>query len=112
MKVTGSMKKLLFLVVCFVLVAPMAHAAPFLISDPMPLSDAVTSFQLFFDGGAAIVSPPDATRAIRYDLVGLSNGNHTVVARACNEWGCSVDSVPLVFVKGVPVAPVRLRLVP
>lgn len=87
-------------------------AAPWLVSDPTPPGDEVTKFRLSFDGGPYVDSAPDASKAVRYDLAGISEGSHTVVAQACNVWGCSADSAPFVFTKKIPGAPGLLRIAP
>jgi hypothetical protein len=103
-----NMKKLL--IIALVLLATPVFAAPFLVSDPNPADEQVTNFKLSFDGGAYVDSAP-VGGAIRYDLAGISVGTHSVVAKACNVWDCSVDSAPFPFVKRIPGAP-TLRIAP
>lgn len=109
------MKKILFTIVlalCFALLSLPALAAPWLVSDPTPPGDEVTKFRLSFDSGAYVDSAPDAHGAVRYDLAGIVEGSHTVVAQACNLWGCSTDSAPFSFNKRLPGAPGLLRIAP
>ncbi len=105
------MKKSLILAFVLVFVASVGWTAPFLVCDPPLPGDVVTNYKLFFDSGAAIDHVPVAG-VIRYDLAGISAGNHIVKAQACNEWGCSADSLPFTFIKKIPGAPATLKLAP
>jgi hypothetical protein len=101
------------IIIAILLFASAGYSAT-LVSDQTPVSDAVTNFKLFFNGSATGIDSAPVNRAISYTVT-LPNGNHTVVAQACNIEGCSVNSVPLAFVLPVPVVPgppVRLRLGP
>jgi hypothetical protein len=103
------------LVVCFLMfVAMQLQAAPFLVCDPYPASSAVTSFTIFWDGATTGISVPvftDATGTyIHLDLASVTNGSHTVKARAKNSWGESADSSPFVFVKQAPATPLNTRI--
>ena len=67
-------------------------------------TEPVDYYLLKFDGGAEIRT--DAVRPIAgggvnflYPLDSLPVGQHTVVGKACNDWDCSVDSVPFTFEK-------------
>ncbi len=67
------------------------------------------------DGAAAVQSTPQAVTGgvrLHYDLVGLSNGGHTVVVAACNEWACST-TVSFSFNKQTaPVTPTGIGTSP
>lgn len=106
------------LIACFLLFGAMqlhAQAGPFLVCDPYPASQAVTSFTLFWDGSATGVSVPVLTDStgtyLHFDLAATTAGSHTVKARAKNAWGESADSLPFTFTKsGAPPAPVNIRI--
>ena len=101
----------LFLVMLF---PAIASASPFLVCDPYPAGSAVTSFTLFWDGATTGVVVPVLTDAtgtyFHVDLSTVTNGSHTVKARARNSWGESADSLPFTFVKLVPSAPLNIRI--
>jgi hypothetical protein len=109
-RMEGYMKKVL-LVVAFVLaMAGVASAAgPYLVCDPYTAADGITSFNVIIDSGTPISASP-VNMALHYDLSSLANGAHSVVAQACNTWGCSANSSPLAFTKGVPAMPTNLKL--
>ena len=106
-----------FIVIAFLFLGAMqlqAQAGPFLVCDPYPAASAVTSFTIFWDGATTGISVPvftDATGTfIHVDLASVTNGSHTVKARARNSWGESTDSLPFVFVKQVPTSPLNIRI--
>ncbi len=86
--------------------------APFLVCDPYSV---IVGFRVQFDGGAWIdaASKTDATGTYLYhDLASIGNGPHTMKAKAYNEWGESVESLPFSFTKGVPAVPGALKIKP
>lgn len=78
------------------LLAPSAWAAPFLVCDPPPVGEEVTSYSV--TDGANVVTTPSP---LHWDMAGVANGAHTLQVRACNVWGCS-DPTPFAFTRGVP----------
>ena len=106
-----------WVVVAFVFLSTMqlkAQASPFLVCDPYPAGTAVTSFTLFWDGATTGVVVPVLTDAtgtyFHVDLSTVTNGSHTVKARARNTWAESGDSLPFVFVKAAPTSPLNIRI--
>lgn len=105
----GAMAKVLLLIAAsalalmwLLLMAVSSHAAPYLVSDPMPEADQVTHFELYFDGSTTAVVSPAVNRAIKHSLATIANGPHTVQARACNVWACGLLSNKLEFIKVAP----------
>jgi len=98
------------------------HAAPFVITDSYTAPAVIPDrFRVSFDGGVETVLLPFSgtmtdgtvlTNAVRYDLVGITVGAHTVKIRACKGdpvWGEACSPTPLTpfsFTKPAPpVAP-------
>ncbi len=102
------------LVFCLAGISVAQAAGPYLVCDPYAVSVGLTSFTVFWDGATTGVSAPvftDATGVyIHLDLSTVANGSHTVKVRAKNQWGESADSLPFVFVKQVPAAPLNIRI--
>lgn len=95
-------------------------ASPFLVADPYPVgldqSSKPVSFILKGLGASPISIPAtvnsDGTVQLRYDLAALPNGNYTVIADAVNQFGgVSLDSAPFTFTRGIPNAPINLKIV-
>jgi hypothetical protein len=47
--------------------------------------------------------------AIKYDLGGYTDGQHSLTVAACNVWGCS-EYVPFGFTKDVPTTPANSKI--
>lgn len=95
-----------------VLIPAVAFAGPFLVSDAYLPADGLINFKVSMDAGAYVDSPPVAN-ALRYDMAPTTVGAHTIKVKACDIWGCSVDSSPLAFTRPVSLSPpVNLRLSP
>ena len=103
------MKKLILIILSFLLMSSVVSAAPFIVCDPyLPTEMQPTSFVLIIDGGSPIsVSPSSFTGGVglilEYDVGGVAVGSHTVKIKACvtdSVWGeaCSAE-VPFVFTK-------------
>ena len=93
--------------------APMdayAQKPVYLVSDPTPPEEAVTSFEIYIDQQPAVTSPADDKAAVKFLLTGLQDGPHIVRAKACNVWGCGADSNPFSFVKKLPGSTTLLGL--
>ena len=106
------MKKILIsLVVVFVLVPGLCLASPFLVCDPYPPTDNQPDyFWVKMDSADRVKSlPVDVTggKILKYDLAGVSAGDHRVEVAACqasDAWG-EVCSSPAVFTFRRPSAP-------
>lgn len=81
--------------------------SPFLVCDPQA---GVETYELYFDGAVTPAVSQPVNNAIRYDLASIPAGTHTVIAKACNTWGCSESSTPFTFTKVVLGAPVNIGL--
>lgn len=102
----------LILAVALILFAVRAFAAPFLVCD---CQDTVTYYEIQIDSGSVINSPAvtaectNGQKRLSLDMgpLGITDGQHSLVGRACVETGgaviggCSSD-VPFDFSKGVP----------
>lgn len=110
------MKRLLLL-----LLIPVAHAAPFVVTDPV--DPATTQCGVFLDAAPKVTIPVTVTAGVKtckYDLASIGIGMHTVqmTAITVNDpvWGTkesAKSSPPLSFSKpDVPVAPAGLVLAP
>lgn len=84
-----------------------AYAAPYLVCDPQ---DGVERYELYFDGAVTPTAAQPVDKAIRYDLANIAPGTHTVIAKACNAWGCSAASAPFTFSKIILGQPANVRL--
>ena len=99
-RIMGISRAFVFLLVFFPAVC---FAEPFLVCDPM--TDA-TETQVTLDGNQGAWVPyleqqmeDGNTYCVLLDLAGLTNGSHTVTAKARNFWGESAPSNPFVFGK-------------
>ena len=91
----------------FVLIATVALASPFLVSDPQT---GVTRYQLTGWGVTSVDAQADGS--LRMDVAEAVQGTtYNLTIAACNVWGCST-TVPFVLQKQLPSAPSQLRLVP
>ena len=97
------MKRLLF---ALLLLPTLAHAAPFLVCDPAPVGEGVTSYKII-EGGVTTATPAP----LHHDLTSVSSGAHSITVAACRDdvvWGtlCS-STVPFAYSRpgnpGVPV---------
>ena len=111
------MRKILALVLT--LLSPVALSAPFVVSDL--LDPRATHCGILMDAVPKVVIPVVAEAGgniCKFDLAGISNGSHTVMATAIAIdpiWGSqeSVQSSPLSFVRPAGVsAPAGLELQP
>lgn len=104
----------LLVVLVFVLAAP-CYAAPFLISDPWPASDAQPDACTAVEGGVQIpltlIDAAPGSKQLKHDVGAVANGAHSWTISCSNAFGASA-SVPFVFAAGAPGAPAGLRLVP
>ena len=99
------MKKLVLLLV---LLPSLAFGAPFLVCDAPPAEQQITGYEIYVDG-VWFASP--VGEVLNYDLVGMEPGQYTFTAKACNIWGCSAESDPILSPMS-PTTPSNGRLVP
>ena len=98
------MLKLLYFIISTVLIATPAWASPFLVCDPYPATDfQPTEYLLQWDGSMIWISSPpeglaDEGVRLKFDLVDVSSGSHSVKVKAKNKWTEST-AVPFSFVK-------------
>lgn len=112
------MKKALFLGIlaaCVLAFGPSASAAPFVVCDPYA-SNVPDGFLVSVDGGAVVESAA-VDSALRFDVGGVSSGEHTVTIRAykdTTEWGrMQSDPVNFTFTRpAAPAGPSGIRLAP
>ena len=99
------MKKII-MVLAFLLIPSLALAAPFIVCDPQ---EGVVGYEIKGLSPETInfVAQPDGS--LKYDLASVNSGTYTLTVAACNVWGCS-STVPFVFTKVIPTAPVGLKL--
>ena len=111
-------KKRLLLLLLF---APVVNATPFVVSEPT--TQVVTHCNLLLDAapGVDVLVASDVTgKYCKFDLAGITVGDHTIKAKFVNNdpiWGRSesVTSVPLLFTKPailILIAPTGLLLKP
>ena len=102
----------LFLVIVLMGLSSIAFAANYLVCDPPPANELVTSYQLTMNGQLVDVDP-DTTGVygFKYDLTPLQNGPYTVTAIDRNAWGDSDPSLPFVFTKSGPSIPTGMHIV-
>ena len=91
-----------------------AFAAPYLISDTVPIDGTEPSSYTVTVNGISFASVPqpheDGVR-LYFDMAGKwVNGSNTVLVTAINQWGGSPEA-PLAFTAGVPLAPTGLQIV-
>ena len=86
------------------LMAFTAWSAPFLVCDPQ---EGVVGYTLTGLTDLTIAAQQDGS--LKYDLAAIQSGTYNVQVAACNVWGCS-STVPFVFTKQLPTAPVGVRL--
>ena len=80
---------------------------PFLVCDPNPGADKVI---LEINGVETLEFAAEVDGSLRYDLVGLADGDFVIRAKAGNIWGWSEWSVPLSDTKAAPNAFGGLRV--
>lgn len=102
------MKKLLFgLVFVLAFSVSAVFAAPFLVCDPQPSAE---KYILEINGVQTAEFSAQMDGSVRYDLVGLVEGDFTIKAKVGNIWGWSDWSLPLVDTKALPQGPTGLRV--
>ena len=104
------MKKVLVLLTALCLVFTAGISTSFaqdvvLTWDENPASDQVDMYQVEIDGVPVADVVPNT-----YSVITLADGPHTARVRAHNIWGWSAFSAPFDFTKGVPGAPVNIRI--
>src|SRR5258706_10891592 len=108
--------------IVLMLVSALALGAPFVVSDPLV---AGVQCGIFLDAAPKVTIPVTAVTTpvpgniCKFDIGGVSAGNHTIsmTAITVNDpiWGSqeSVKSTPLLFTRpAVPTAPTNLQLTP
>ena len=112
------MKRLIPIVLSFLLMSSVAFASPFIVCDPYPVGvSQPDQFILTIDAGSPITSPAetlaDGTKRLKYDLAGISTGTHSVTVKArIDLWGLESTSVPFSLEKpSVAASPAGLKLV-
>lgn len=112
------MRKILAL--CLTLISAPAIAAPFLLSDPWPLTDAAGNPAQqpdtcqAVDGAATLpltLITTGGQKSIKDDLAGTTSGTHNYVVTCSNMWGSS-SAVNFPFAAGAPTVPAGLRVAP
>jgi hypothetical protein len=114
-----TFKTLLFVVAMALCLAipTKANMYPYLTCNPYPatVNGETVTFTLGFDGQSEIDIPatPAAQSGyviIDYDLSKISNGQHTVYARAKTADGLSAPTSSITFNKNVPAVPINIGL--
>ena len=103
-------RRLIFVLVCLLLVPCIVIASPFLVSDPNPIE--TTHYRVAMDGVEVVadhVAEQDGSIKLDLQPLALTDGSHTVDVEACNVWGCS-GVATLNFTSGVPGSTTKLRL--
>lgn len=91
------MKRLILAVMILTMWTSMAMASPFLVCNPQT---GVTKYQVSLDAGATwqdVAPDGSGEYGFKLDLEGIGNGTYNALAKACNMWGCSSDSLPFGF---------------
>ena len=88
-----------------------AFGAPFLVCDPPPVEQQVTSYEVFQDGTSLGTVTAEADGSLNYDLSGVTPGAYEFTAKAINVWGVSELSNPYTSPAAVN-APSGLNLIP
>jgi hypothetical protein len=103
------MKKLLtFFVIIFLAFASMADAAPFLVCDPPPAEQQITSYNIYKD---AVLEGTYDGEILNYDLAGITPGAYDWTAEACNVWGCEITPDPYIS-PSAATSPLNLNGIP
>ena len=93
------MRKLILVVVCFLLLVGVTWAGPFLVCDPQT---GVLDYEVTIEqNGIPVVGgrvPAEADTTLRFDLEGIPNGTYVAKVKAGNLWGWSDWSLPFGFV--------------
>ena len=110
------------LILIALIAAGTVQASPFIVSGPYPLEANLTdtdpplpeNFVVVLDNGAPVTVAPtlNATGQIylKYDLVSVNKGKHTIKVKATHSiWGESAE-VPFTFRSGSPVVPPSVGL--
>lgn len=86
---------------------------PRIVSDPVKGGDKnPEKYVVVIDGNSVDVVPEDlgeGTVRLNYDLVGVTEGDHSVQVTAVNKWGAS-EVVNFTFAATPPGAPSNVRL--
>lgn len=87
------MKKLFLTLILFFGLVARAFATPFLVCNPPPAEQQITSYEVYKDG---ILEGTYDGETLNYDLVGVTPGAYDWTAKAFNVWGGSAFSDPYV----------------
>lgn len=103
---------MLLIVFCLLSIAAVStsSAAVYLVCAPQSNVD---RYEIERNGTVVMTSQspdPSGTYGFKHDVTSLADGTYTYRAKACNLWGCSDFSSPLVFTKALPGAPQGLML--
>ena len=88
-----------------------AFGAPFLICDPPPVEQQVTSYEVFQDGASLGTVAAETDGSLRYDMSTITPGAYEFTAKAINVWGVSSLSNPTQSPTAVG-QPQNMRLTP
>ena len=97
----------------FVFSALVAGANPFLVCDAPTTGGTVEYYEL--DGLPWLTGtyPPEPDQSLKVDMIDTPvDTPYTVRARACNVWGCSIDSDPFTFTRTDSAQPSGVDLAP
>jgi len=100
----GHMKKLI-LIAAILLLSTTAYGAPYLVSDPQANTE---TYEIVGTIVGTVPAQPDGS--LRYDLVSVPVGNHTIQVSACVGVWCS-DPSPFAFTRPELLGPANIRLV-
>jgi hypothetical protein len=70
----------------------------------------VIQYEVEVDGAVLSTVSAEPDGSIRYDMVGTTDGDHSIRVRARNSWDWGPFSDPLAFTAGAPTAPAALEL--
>jgi len=105
------MKRLLIMLISFVMLTGITYAAPFLICDAPDPAEQVVSYIIYRDGVEIGTTVAEADGSLKMDLASITPGVYTWTIRSVNAWEESPLSNPYVSPSGASV-PQNTRMVP
>ena len=106
-------RKLIFTLICFLVLTGTACSRPFLICDPLP---GVLEYEVLIEGSDGIwkneIVLAEADTTLRFDLVGIPYGTYNAKIKNRTHWGWADWSTSLGFIVEICSPSTGLTIIP